>query len=86
MKRITKIQLEFSRHIMRKEKLGNLFVTGKTEGKREGRQRSTFMESLSSWVAKQVPARKKTQMTKYALLSATKDKESCRGLNTYVIK
>ena len=87
MKRIRKRQLEFLGHIMRKEKLENLTVTGKIEGKRSrGRQRSTFMESLSSWVTKQVPARKKTQMNKQALLSSIKDRGRWRSLIAYVIK
>ena len=48
MKRIRKRQLEFLRHIVRKEKLDNLAVTEKIEGKRSrGLQRSTFMESQS---------------------------------------
>ena len=72
---------------MRKKKLENLTVTGKKEGKRSrGRQRITFVESLSSWVTKQVPARKMTQMTKQALLSTTKDRERWRSLIAYVIK
>ena len=74
MKRIRKRQLEFLGYIMRKEKLENLTVIRKIEGKRSrGRQQSTFMESLSGWVTKQLPARKKTQMAKQALLSTTKD-------------
>ena len=72
---------------MRKEKLENLTVTGKIEGKRSrGRQRINFMESLSSWVTIQVPASKKTQLTKQALLSATKHRECWRGLMAYAIK
>ena len=53
MKRIRKRQLEFLGHIMRKEKLENLTVTGKIEEKRSrGRQRSTFMESPSALTEK----------------------------------
>ena len=70
-----------------KREVGNLTVTGKIEGKRsKGRKRSSFMESLSTWVTKQVPTRKKTQMTKQALLSATKDRERWRGIIAYVFK
>ena len=87
MKRRRMRRLEFLGHIMRKEKLENLTVTRKIEGKRsKGRQRSTFMENLSSWVTKQVSERKKTQMTKQALLSATKNRELWRGMIAYVIK
>ena len=87
MKRIRKRQLEFLGHIMREEKLEDLTVTGKMEGKRSrGRQRSTFMEGLSSWLAKQVPARRKTQITKQALLSTTKDRERWRSPIAYHIK
>ena len=66
---------------MRKEKLENLTVIGKIEGKRsKERQRNNLMESISSRMTKQVPAREKTQMAKQALLSATKERERWRGM------
>ena len=43
-------QLEFFGHLMRKEEIENLVVTGKINGKRDrGRQRVTFVKSLSNW-------------------------------------
>ena len=48
---IRKRQLEFFGHVMRKEEIENLVVTGKINGKRDrGRQRVTFVKSLSNWM------------------------------------
>ena len=48
---IRKGQLEFFGHMMRKEEIENLVVTGKINGKRDrSRQRVTFVKSLSNWV------------------------------------
>ena len=50
LKTIRSRQLSFLGHVMRKEGLENLAVTGKVCGKRgRGRQRIAFMKSLSTW-------------------------------------
>ena len=47
MKYIVKRQMEFFGHVIRKEELENLVVTGFTEGKRaRGRQRETYLTYL----------------------------------------
>jgi len=46
---IIKRQLKFLGHVLRKDSLENLVLTGKIEGKRDrGRQRMTFMKTLST--------------------------------------
>ena len=51
LKKIRRRQLEFLGHIVRKENLEHLIVTGKIEGKRsKGRQRQTYIDSLSKWI------------------------------------
>jgi ribosomal 50S subunit-associated protein YjgA (DUF615 family) len=63
---IRKRQLEFLGHVMRKEGLENLSVTGKICGKRSrGRQRLTFMASLSKW----------SQLSVQELLITAKDRQ-----------
>ena len=48
IKTIRKRQLQFLGHIMRKEGLENLMLTGYIDGKRDkGRQRQTYLGSLS---------------------------------------
>ena len=47
MKDIVKRQMEFFGHVIRKEELENLVVTGLIEGKRaKGRQRETYLTYL----------------------------------------
>lgn len=51
---IRKRQLKILGHIMRKEGLENLILTGHTEGKRDsGIQRITCLTSLCKWLAEQ---------------------------------
>ena len=48
---IRKRQLEFFGHIIRKESIDHLAITGKIEGKRaRGRQRMTYVDGLCSFV------------------------------------
>ena len=48
---IKKRQLQFLGHILRKEELEDMAITGNIEGKRaRGRQRLTFISSLSHWM------------------------------------
>ena len=51
LRTIRKRQLEFLGHVMRKEELENLSVTGKINGKRSrGRQRLTYIARISRWM------------------------------------
>ncbi len=51
LRAIRKRQLEFLGHVMRKEELENLSVTGKISGKRSrGRQKLTYIASISRWM------------------------------------
>ena len=51
IKTIRERQLKFLGHICRHKGLEHLAITGKIEGKRSrGRQRITFLDSLSAWV------------------------------------
>ena len=53
MKTIVKRQQKFVGHIIRKDGLEKLVLSGKIEGKRDrGRQRITYMNVLSSWAKK----------------------------------
>ena len=48
---IRKRQLQFLGHVLRKEELEDVAITGKIEGKRaRGRQRLTFISNLSHWM------------------------------------
>jgi len=45
-------QLQFFGHVMRKEEMEELFVTGRIEGKRDrGRQWLTYVSSMEKWTS-----------------------------------
>ena len=51
IKDIRKRELEFLGHIVRKDCMENLCITGFVEGKRSrSRQRITFLDSLNKWM------------------------------------
>ena len=71
MYRVRKQQLEFLGHVMRKNSLENIIVTGKIEGKRSrGRRRLTYITSLSSCL----------EIKEVELIQATKDREKFRAM------
>ena len=71
LKSIRKRQLEFLGHIMRKEGLENLSITGKIDGRRSrGRQRLTYIGSISKW----------TNRTEQNILKATKDRRMWKSI------
>ena len=71
MKMIRKRQMEFLGHVMRKDGLENLMVTGKIEGRRSrGRQRKTYIRSLSEW----------TKKSQIELLRATRHRQRWRSM------
>ena len=48
-------QMRFLGHVIRKDGLENLALTGKIEGKRgRGRKRMLWMTSLNAWIAERV--------------------------------
>ena len=67
---IRKRHIEFLSHIMRKNGLEELILTGSVDGKRSrGKQREKCITNLSKWVAKQLPRREK----------GNKSVKSCKG-------
>ena len=81
VKSIRKRQLQFLEHIMRKERLENLTLTGRIEGKRSrGRQRLTYLGSLSKWMAAQLPERERGKVSEQALLRTTKNRKLWRTM------
>ncbi len=73
---IRRRQLEFFGHVMRKEGLEELFITGKIEGRRDrGRQRLTYLDSMAKW----------TGGPKVELLRMSKDRDNWRFMIANVI-
>ena len=71
--------VKFVGHIMRKEGLANLTIPLKIEEKRSrGRQRLTYLESLSKWMAAQLPKNKKSKMSLQKLLKTARDRKLWR--------
>ena len=69
---IRKRQLKFLGHIMRKEGLENLILTGLIEGGRDrGEQRATYLTGLSEWMT----GRSMGEAGSQALLRASRDRE-----------
>jgi len=86
LKCIRKRQMQFLGHIMRKDGLENLTITGKIEGKRSrGRQRITYLESLSKWIASQIPESERNEASKQELLKRTRDRNLWTTTITYVL-
>ena len=76
LKAIRKRQLEFLGHVMRKEGLENLSVTGKINGKRSrGRQRITYIASISRWM----------NATEQEVLNTTKDRKKWKSMIANVL-
>ena len=83
---IRKRQLQFLEHVMRKEGLENLAITGRIDGTgSRGRPRRTYLESLSKWMAEGIPERA-GEMKKQDLLKATKDRKLWRTMIADVLK
>ena len=76
LKVIRKRQLEFLGHVMRKEQLENLSITGKFNGKRSiGRQRMTYMGNISDWTGKSTQE----------ILTTTKDRKLWKSMIVNVL-
>ena len=79
MKTIRKRQIEFFGHVMRKELLEELMLIGRVNGKRSrGRQRLTYLESLSKWMTEQVDETEKSQVARLKFLRKAKDRDNGR--------
>lgn len=71
-------QLKFLGHVMRKEGMENLTLTGRIEGMRSrGRQRLTLMGSLSGWLGQYVNSEK---VTVKELFRMTRDRWAWKSL------
>ena len=74
---IRKRQLQFLGHVLRKEELEDMAITGKIEGKRaRGRQRFTFISSLSHWI----------KIGTKGIIRTVKDRELRRSMVTNVLE
>ena len=72
---IIKRQHDFRGHIMRKNGLEELILTGSVDGKRS-RGRQKYLTNLSIWVAEQLQRREKDKAMEMNLLRTTKDRKS----------
>ena len=76
LKNIRKRQLKFLGHILRKEGLENLCLAGRIEGRRARRkQRSTYLDSMVSWMKNQVSARERVKISSLNLLKTSGDRK-----------
>ena len=74
-------RFEFLGHVMRKEGLEELMLIGRVNGKRSrGRQRLTYLESLSKWMTEQVDETEKLQVARLKILRTAKDRELWRTM------
>ena len=79
---ISKRQLEFLEHIIRKNELKELILTGSVDGKESrGRQKKKYLTTLNRWVAEQLPRREKDKAKEINLIRTTKD----RGMWKFMI-
>ena len=75
MKTIRKEQIEFLGHVTRKEGLEELMLTGRVNWKRSrGRQRLTYLESLSKGMTEQVDGREKSEVARLKILRTANDR------------
>ena len=73
---IRRRQLQFLGHVLRKQELDDVALTGKFEGKRaRGNQRHTYISSLSQWMGK----------SERDILRAAEDRELWKSMATNVL-
>ena len=86
VKTIRKRQMGFLGHIMRKEGLENLTLTGKVQGNRScGRQRETYMSSLGGWIKVQLKDEREVKDIVLTTLAATRDRVLWRAMIANVL-
>ena len=62
-------------------------LTGSVNGKRSrGRQRLTYLESLSKWMTEQVDEREKSEVARLKILRTAKDRELWKSMATNVLR
>ncbi len=84
---VRKRQLEFLGHVMRKESLENLTLTGRIEGKKSrGGPRIKYLTSLSTWLAEHVPEGQRRGMKEQELLKRTKERKLWKAMIAHVLK
>ena len=87
IKMIRKRQAEFIGHIMRKEGLEEIIITGKIEGKRgRGRPRLIYLTSLSKWMQDQLPEKQQGRYKVQSLIRTCKDRKLWKSMVAYVHK
>ena len=80
-------QLKFLGHVMRKEGLENLVLTGFIEGKRSrGRQRLMFLQSLNNWMVEQVAEKEKKNVNIQGMIRTMKDRNLWKVMIANVLK
>ena len=76
----------FLGHIMRKEGLENLTLTGEVHGNRScGRQRETYMSSLGGWIKVQLKNEREVKDIVLTTLAATRDRVLWRAMIANVL-
>ena len=74
-------QMRFLRHLMRKDGLENLALTGKIEGKRSrGRKRSLWMANLNEWIGE-----RGVKYQEVALFEKAVDRELWKSMIAHII-
>ena len=69
-------QLQFLGHVLRKQELEDVALTGKIEGKRaRGKQRLTYISSLSQWMEK----------SERDILRSAKDRDLWKSMATNIL-
>eukprot|EP00795_Rhopilema_esculentum_P009669 gene9669-biopygen2063 len=69
-----------------KRNLENLTLTGRIEGKRSrGRQRLTYLGSLSKWMAAELPERERAKVSEQELMRRTRDRKLWRTMIANVL-
>ena len=87
MKTIRKRLIEFLGHVTRKEGLEELMLTGRVNVKRSrGRQRLTYLESLSKWMTEQVDEKEKPEVARLKILRTAKDRELWKSMVANILR
>ena len=74
-------QMRFLGHLMRKDCLENLALTGKIEGKRSrGRKQSLWMANLNEWIGE-----RGVKYQEVALFEKARDRELWKSMITHII-
>ncbi len=87
MKTIGRRQLKFLGHVLRKEGLENLCLTGKIEGQRaRGKQRTKYLDCLVNWMKEQVSVRERGKISNIELLKTSQDRKLWKAMIAKVLR